>query len=333
MGGYALGGRFTTLEGLLNNVLEQVENNPMMGAALGDSSRDEQKQKIIQFQDKLKELMQVKQSFTIILDDPAGNSYIQVSKNWWLSSEKYWSFLHFRTPTLPILTPKWLLKTMKEALTKTKNWAWMTWIQKIIYPQVSLYNSGPIHLKDEAVAPNHNYSWILDKPANTSLRETLLVALAKHHPLSNPPERVRWGVKSTQHHRWWPMERDRPRLTRHQNNDNSFRGCYFSPFSSFSWLLGLTCFAPWIMNAGLSMEIPPPFSKAVAAVQSPESRDQICTQNPAMTILYQKFCDEIVLLQPCIPFYSFRKIATTWSSLFFWVLFSFATQTHPSHFY
>lgn len=79
MGGYSLGGRFTTLEGLLNNVLDQVENNPMMGAALGDSTKGEQRQKISQFQDKLKELMQGKQTFTIILDDPAGNSYIQVS--------------------------------------------------------------------------------------------------------------------------------------------------------------------------------------------------------------------------------------------------------------
>ena len=32
MGGYALGGRFTTLEGLLNNVLEQVDTNPPLGS-------------------------------------------------------------------------------------------------------------------------------------------------------------------------------------------------------------------------------------------------------------------------------------------------------------
>jgi zinc finger protein len=31
MGGYSLGGRFTTLEGLLSNILDQMENNPFLG--------------------------------------------------------------------------------------------------------------------------------------------------------------------------------------------------------------------------------------------------------------------------------------------------------------
>ena len=31
MGGHALGGRFTTLEGLLKNVQDQLENNPFLG--------------------------------------------------------------------------------------------------------------------------------------------------------------------------------------------------------------------------------------------------------------------------------------------------------------
>lgn len=40
MGGFALGGRFTTLEGLMTNVLEQVENNPFLGTTgiQGDST-------------------------------------------------------------------------------------------------------------------------------------------------------------------------------------------------------------------------------------------------------------------------------------------------------
>ena len=48
MGGYALGGRFTTLEGLLNNVLEQVDTNPLWGAttAVGDSAQKDQKDKV-----------------------------------------------------------------------------------------------------------------------------------------------------------------------------------------------------------------------------------------------------------------------------------------------
>ena len=73
MGGYALGGRFTTLEGLLDNVLEQVSNNPFGG----DSVSSEQKQKLEQFKIDFISLKEVKKPFIIILDDPAGNSYIQ----------------------------------------------------------------------------------------------------------------------------------------------------------------------------------------------------------------------------------------------------------------
>merc|ERR1719266_1978568 len=79
MGGYALGGRFTTLEGLLENVMEQVENNPLLGAtsATGDSAVQIRKEKIQQFKKDLQFLMKCDKNFTLILDDPAGNSYIQ----------------------------------------------------------------------------------------------------------------------------------------------------------------------------------------------------------------------------------------------------------------
>ena len=80
MGGYALGGRFTTLEGLLENAMEQVENNPLLGAtsATGDSAVQIRKEKIQQFKKNLQDLMKCNKNFTLILDDPAGNSYIQV---------------------------------------------------------------------------------------------------------------------------------------------------------------------------------------------------------------------------------------------------------------
>ena len=80
MGGYALGGRFTTLEGLLENAMEQVENNPLLGAtsATGDSAVQIRKEKIQQFKKNLQDLMKCNKKFTLILDDPAGNSYIQV---------------------------------------------------------------------------------------------------------------------------------------------------------------------------------------------------------------------------------------------------------------
>ena len=79
MGGYSLGGRFTTLEGLLNNIIEQIDNNPLFGATVGDSTREEQKLKVQKFKDDLNAMMECQKAFTIILDDPAGNSYIQVS--------------------------------------------------------------------------------------------------------------------------------------------------------------------------------------------------------------------------------------------------------------
>ena len=82
MGGYALGGRFTTLEGLLINIKEQVATNPLLGAttAVGDSAVNSQKEKIELFKNELQALIEPNEQtdFTIILDDPAGNSYIQV---------------------------------------------------------------------------------------------------------------------------------------------------------------------------------------------------------------------------------------------------------------
>ena len=79
MGGFAIGGRFTTLEGLLESIDEQVANNPLVGAiSQGDSATDEVKQKMEEFHSKLKLFKDGKEHFTLILDDPAGNSYLQV---------------------------------------------------------------------------------------------------------------------------------------------------------------------------------------------------------------------------------------------------------------
>jgi len=78
MGGFALGGRFTTVEGLLTNIDEQIADNPFLGAlATGDSATKEDKVKMSDFRDKLGRLKGGQEHFTIILDDPAGNSYLQ----------------------------------------------------------------------------------------------------------------------------------------------------------------------------------------------------------------------------------------------------------------
>ena len=81
MGGFALGGRFTTLEGLLTNIDDQVMENPFHGAVTGDSATDGAKQKMEEFRQQLAEMKAGKQHFTLILDDPAGNSYLQVRKS------------------------------------------------------------------------------------------------------------------------------------------------------------------------------------------------------------------------------------------------------------
>ena len=80
MGGHALGGRFTTLEGLLQNVIDKVENNPFLGTASagGDSTTKEQSERLVRFNETLNEYMTGNKEFTFIMDDPTGNSYLQV---------------------------------------------------------------------------------------------------------------------------------------------------------------------------------------------------------------------------------------------------------------
>ena len=79
MGSHAIGGRFTTLEGLLENALEKIENNSMaaMGALPGDSATTNTNSVMEKFKQNLKQMIDGKQTFTFILDDPAGNSYVQ----------------------------------------------------------------------------------------------------------------------------------------------------------------------------------------------------------------------------------------------------------------
>lgn len=68
-----LGGRFTTLEGLLNQVYEELDERAFArgDAAVGEVSEIEV------FLEKLKKVRQVLVPYTIILDDPLNNSYIQ----------------------------------------------------------------------------------------------------------------------------------------------------------------------------------------------------------------------------------------------------------------
>lgn len=76
VGPWALGGRFTTIEGILVAVKEQL-SDPRYSHIVGDSQAPEKKLKLEKFIAKFDEILQGNKIVTVILDDPAGNSYIQ----------------------------------------------------------------------------------------------------------------------------------------------------------------------------------------------------------------------------------------------------------------
>ena len=75
MGGHALGGRFTTIEGLMENMLESVEQNSFWSE--GDGVAPDVKEKMTTFKQNFTKFKEGKEQFTLVLDDPAGNSYLQ----------------------------------------------------------------------------------------------------------------------------------------------------------------------------------------------------------------------------------------------------------------
>ena len=76
MGGMSVGGKFTTLEGLLTDILDQVERNSLWS---GDAAAPDVAERMKDFKAKFEECIAGKGKFTLILDDPAGNSYVQVN--------------------------------------------------------------------------------------------------------------------------------------------------------------------------------------------------------------------------------------------------------------
>lgn len=77
VGPHALGGRFTTVEGLLLSIKEQL-SNPLLSYMFGDSQDPKRKERIEGFLKEFDKVMNGDKSITIVLDDPAGNSYVQV---------------------------------------------------------------------------------------------------------------------------------------------------------------------------------------------------------------------------------------------------------------
>ncbi|XP_059272623.1 zinc finger protein ZPR1 [Mustela nigripes] len=74
LGMAVLGGKFTTLEGLLKDIQELVTKNPF---TLGDSSNPGQMEKLQEFSRKLDQILQGDMKAHFIMNDPAGNSYFQ----------------------------------------------------------------------------------------------------------------------------------------------------------------------------------------------------------------------------------------------------------------
>ncbi|KAF9030358.1 zf-ZPR1-domain-containing protein [Hymenopellis radicata] len=68
-----LGGRFTTLEGLLEQVYEELNEKVFTG----DSAAGEDRVPFEAFLGKLKEVKNAERPFTLIIDDPLANSYVQ----------------------------------------------------------------------------------------------------------------------------------------------------------------------------------------------------------------------------------------------------------------
>ncbi|KAM7401709.1 hypothetical protein PAMP_017004 [Pampus punctatissimus] len=75
LGMAALGGKFTTLEGLLKDIKDLiVSKNPFI---CGDSSSSDRVQKLNDFGEKIDTIIAGEMDVHVILDDPAGNSYLQ----------------------------------------------------------------------------------------------------------------------------------------------------------------------------------------------------------------------------------------------------------------
>lgn len=77
-----LGGKFTTIEGILKDCRENLSQVcPFLGG--GDSEKKETKSKMREVLDKLGEIQNGKlMNVTVILDDPTGNSYLQVNMHY-----------------------------------------------------------------------------------------------------------------------------------------------------------------------------------------------------------------------------------------------------------
>lgn len=74
VGPATLGGRFTTVEGIIIAIKEQLSSSISF---IGDSSDLETTKRMKTFIAHLEEVLDGQRKVTLVLDDPAGNSYVQ----------------------------------------------------------------------------------------------------------------------------------------------------------------------------------------------------------------------------------------------------------------
>lgn len=74
IGSGILGGKFTTLEGLVTDIREDLKSNPFLS---GDSSQSDRRALMEKLTDDLTLVINGELQVTIVMDDPAGNSYLQ----------------------------------------------------------------------------------------------------------------------------------------------------------------------------------------------------------------------------------------------------------------
>uniref|UniRef100_A0A6P7FPP1 Zinc finger protein ZPR1 n=1 Tax=Diabrotica virgifera virgifera TaxID=50390 RepID=A0A6P7FPP1_DIAVI len=80
VGPHALGGRFTTVEGLVLAIKDQL-SDPKHSHIFGDSVDPKSRHEFEAFIDKFDDILSGKLFVTLVLDDPAGNSYIQTMRD------------------------------------------------------------------------------------------------------------------------------------------------------------------------------------------------------------------------------------------------------------
>lgn len=78
VGALSLSGRFTTIEGLITALYDQLKDTASTFYA-GDSQSEDVIAKTNTFLDKLNKIKKNEIPVDIILTDPAGNSYVQVN--------------------------------------------------------------------------------------------------------------------------------------------------------------------------------------------------------------------------------------------------------------